>query len=107
MAAGDAGAWPVWTIDGPGTDIALRNLTTGAYLATSQALVAGDQLVIDTRPDAKTATLNGTTNVYSTLDPQGSLWRLQPGDNDLQLEVGGATAATLITLTYRKAWQEI
>lgn len=98
---GDVNAWPVWTVTGPGSTINLRNLTTGKLttLATT-ALVAGESVVIDTRPGAKTVTRQDGTSLFSDL---GStvLWPLARGANSIRIEMGGATSASSVRLAYR------
>lgn len=88
---GDVKAWPVWTVNGPGSGIKLSNLSTGKYVwLSSLALAAGQTLVVDTRPGAKTVVVDGTTNVYSSLSVDSSLWEFETGVNIVRLEMSGA-----------------
>lgn len=98
---GDVYAWPVWTITGPGSVLVLRNLTTGKTLTLTATIGAGEQVVIDTREGAKTVTKNDGTNLFSGLSATSSLWSLQKGANALQIELTGATSASLVHLAYR------
>lgn len=97
---GDDVAYPVWTITGPTTSVTLGNTTTGESLTMSQALLAGDTAVIDTRERQQTAVLNGATNLWPALSDDSVLWGLTAGDNQLQLTVTGATSATNVRLDY-------
>ncbi|MDF2578432.1 MAG: hypothetical protein K0S49_11 [Microbacterium sp.] len=54
---GDVAAYPVWTIRGPLTDVAIG--IDGVLIELGAALIEGDVLVIDTDPRNLTATLNG------------------------------------------------
>lgn len=88
---GDVQAWPVWTITGPGSGIKITNQTSGRYTwFPSLALVAGQTLVIDTRPGEKAVIVDGVTNVYSSLSVDSSLWSFETGVNGIRLEMSGA-----------------
>jgi phage-related protein len=99
---GDVQAWPVWTITGPGSGIKLTNQTTGRYTwFPSLVLAAGQTLVVDTRPGAKSTIVDGTINVYSSLSTDSSLWYFQTGVNGIRLEMSGAdNAASGLTMRY-------
>lgn len=97
---GDAPAWPTWTITGPGSNPVVRNLTTGDFIKSTVTLLAGEQLVIDTSPGAKSATDGYGTNLFSTLATDSSFWPLLPGFTDLQIEMAGATTASSVVLEY-------
>lgn len=98
---GDVEAWPVWTVVGPGSTITLKNQTTGKTLALDTTLGAGESVVIDTRPGYKTVTKNDGTNLYPNLSSTSSLWSLIKGPNAVQIEIGGATSATSVSMLYR------
>lgn len=102
---GDVAAWPVWTIEGPGSAIFINNVTTGKTIELSTTLVAGETLTIDTRPGYKTVEFNpGATNAFSDLAADASLWPLERGTNSISIEMNGSTAESNITLTYRRRW---
>jgi phage-related protein len=91
---GDVQAWPVWTVTGPGSGIKLTNQTSGRFTwFPSLALVAGQTLVVDTRPGAKSVIVDGVTNVYSSLSVDSSLWSFMTGVNGIRLEMSGADNA--------------
>lgn len=96
---GDVDAWPVWTITGPGSSLALRNTTNDTELSLSTVLSAGDVVVIDTRPGAKTVK-RGSSNLFGDLSSTSELWPLTAGVNALQLEMSGATSASRVQLSY-------
>lgn len=101
---GDVEAWPVWTIEGPMSDLTLSNETTGASLSLTYTVAADNSIIVDTRPGMKTVELNASTNLYPYLVRSSSLWALHPGENEVSVEVGGATADTVVTLAYRRRW---
>ena len=98
---GDDTAFPVWTITGPATAVSLTNVTTGDVLVLTRTINIGDTIVIDTRERQQTATLNGTTNLWSDLSDASTMWALQPGINDLTLTVTGSTSNTRVRMTYQ------
>lgn len=98
---GDVEAWPVWTIVGPGSDIYLRNLSTGYLLHLSATLGAGESVVIDTRPGAKTVTRGDGANLFSSLSTDTYLWPLREGANSVRVEMSSATAASSVSLAFR------
>jgi hypothetical protein len=98
---GDVPAWPVWTLTGPGSTIYLRNLTTGYLLSLDTVLGAGETVVVDTRPGAKTVTGGDGTNLFGDLSNDSYLWPLEPGVNSVRIEMSGATAASSVSLAFR------
>jgi hypothetical protein len=97
---GDVEAWPVWRINGPGSDPGLANLTTGKTLTLTVTLAAGDYVEIDTRPGYKTVKLNGETNLFGSLGGTSSLWSLLAGLNSIRIELNDATDASSVVLSY-------
>lgn len=100
---GDAEAWPVWTITGPGSGLVLRNLTTGKILSLTRTLAAGDVVTIDTTPGVKTVELGDGTNLFANLTDR-QLWPLVRGTNSVRIELSGATGATSVAYTYQRRW---
>lgn len=93
-AVGDAPeTWPVWTIQGPGADVVLRNVTTGKSLTLDIAL-AGESVTIDTRPGRKLITLSDGTNLWGEVVMPSSLWPLKRGLNAIRVEMASAVAST-------------
>lgn len=101
---GDVEAWPVWTVTGPGSSLALRNLTTGELLSSSATLLGGDTLTIDTRPGRKTVTALSGSNQFSTLSSASTLWSFTRGSNSVRIELAGTTAASGVALKWRRRW---
>lgn len=102
---GDEETWPVWTIEGPGSGIKLSNLSTGEFIwLPSVNLVAGQTLVIDTRPGYKSVVIDSTVSAYSELSNDSVLWALAEGTNSVRLEMSGAddSLSGLSVSYYRK-----
>jgi thiol-disulfide isomerase/thioredoxin len=56
---GDAIAYPVWTISGPGSSLHLANVTTGDEFLLDHDIIPGETVVVDSRESAHTC---GSTN---------------------------------------------
>lgn len=101
---GDVVAWPIWTIEGPGSSISIRNQSTGAILSlTGVSLLAGESIQIDTRPNRRSITKAGV-NLFPYLSSTSTLWSLQRGDNGIQVEMGGTTDASRTTLRFTERY---
>lgn len=99
---GDVATWPVWTVTGPGSSIAIRNLTTGSEMVfTGLSLLAGEYLVIDARPGHKTVLRSDGQSLWPYLTLASALWPLGRGGNSIRIEMAGSTAASGVRLTYR------
>ncbi|GAA0579382.1 phage distal tail protein [Streptomyces crystallinus] len=92
-------AWPVWTVTGPLTGLALENVTTGQSfrLRDNVSVPAGKALVIDTRPGIKSVQLDGA-NAWPQMTTDSALWPLRPGKNRLRVTASGVGPTTLIRL---------
>jgi hypothetical protein len=105
---GDVDAWPVWTLTGPLSTFTITH-PDGGQVAGAPNLLAGEQLVIDTRPGAKFATrtaADGTTSDYTPSLTSWD-WRPIPAGTTQNIAValtgtGGAVAA--IEPRYFRAW---
>jgi hypothetical protein len=104
--AGDVSAWPTWTATGPGTAVALDNLTTGEELHLSGDL-DGETLVIVTQPGQQSVTLGGV-DWWDHLAGTPTLWQVPPGDTLVNLELTGASTGSSVSCSffprYRSAW---
>ncbi|MEV5710181.1 hypothetical protein [Actinoallomurus sp. NPDC052274] len=88
------------TVTGPMPAPTVVNITTGQRISYSQLnLGATDRLLIDL--DARQGYLNGG---YRPADPYSSWWRLQPGDNLVQLSGLSAGGAASMTVQWRNAY---
>lgn len=84
---------PVITIEGPVTDPALDNETTGETITLDTAIILGDDLVIDVA--RRRTTLNGALRPDLIVPSLTTWWELVPGGNQIRLRgsamVGGTT----------------
>lgn len=107
---GDADAFPIWRITGPGIPTA-ENETTGQSWAFDEAIPAGRTVTVDCRPP-ELAPETGLTAVddlgvdsWHRFADWPELWSLEPGVNELNVSVSGATVDTVVELTYRPRHQ--
>jgi len=105
---GDVEAWPVWTITGPVSTFTITHPDGGVVSGTPN-LLAGEQLVIDTRPGVKGATRIAADGTRTNWTPQLTAWdwRAIPAGTTQTIQValtgtGGAVAA--IEPRYFRAW---
>lgn len=98
---GDLEAWPVWTIEGPGSNISISNLTTEESLTLSTTLTSGETLTIDTRPGAKTVIDGTNTSLFANLSATSVLWSLAQGDNHIQVAMDSTSSTSAIRLAFR------
>ncbi|WP_181383650.1 phage tail domain-containing protein [Streptomyces sp. NWU339] len=100
---GASPAYPVLRIDGPVTNPAIEQVTTGGVLALDATLQPGEYLIIDTRTRA--VLFMGATP-RRTWVRAGSTWPLlQPGANELAYRGGPVPGVTgqssLLTVSWR------
>jgi hypothetical protein len=100
---GDVDAWPIITVDGPGTDLNVRNDTTGLAWSFPGTIAPGSTLVVDHRPGHKSARLDGL-NAFGRLAEDSVLWPLVPGANRISIGFASGTAASRVTFAWRNRW---
>lgn len=108
---GDAEAWPVWTIEGPAvepvpgeTSIAIVNHGTGESIQLARGLAAGEVVVVDTRPGAKTITDQTGANLWDVVLPGSQLFPLRRGANLVEVRIESAEVGTRVNARWRRQW---
>lgn len=91
-----------WRIDGPVTDPAIVNQTTGQTLRTDITLAAGEWLTIDTA--TRRVLANGDINATRRNRVYGDWWELPPGAIQARLSGSGAASTTELTATWQDSW---
>lgn len=94
---GDSPTWPVWTITPPGEDLLISHTETGKRFYVDGLLA--EPLVIDME-NAEVRTLSGEDR-WSSASMDSQPFMLQPGRNVLDFSMVGATADSLVHVTYR------
>lgn len=103
--SGDADAYPVWTIYGPGQPT-ITNNTTGRSFGLGVTLATGEVVTVDTRPTMQSAVDQVGNDRWNDLlkSSPRDLWSLVPGTNDINLSMSGSGAGSQITLSYTRRW---
>lgn len=101
--SGDAPAWPVWEIVGPGEDLLIESVDTGEQIFIEGEF--GEVVTIDTRAG----------DIYSASFSQGELWDrvsiesvlfpLQPGNNSIRMTMVNARPDSEVRLRYREVFR--
>jgi hypothetical protein len=102
--AGTAISWPVWTVTGPCDNPAIRNASTGEWLAFGLSLSVGDTLWVDTA--ARTVRLgapDGPSRRAALVT--GSTWfGLPPGETTVTFDAQRTDSSAVLAVTWRDAW---
>jgi hypothetical protein len=103
--SGDAAAYPVWEVRGPG-DHFVATSPTGETLKWNGTLTAGQKLIVDTR---KGTVVDETgANRYDLLDTAPRFWTVQPGNSTATASLLNTTSASQITCSwYPRKWMVI
>lgn len=101
---GDVETWPEWIITGPCDSVVLSNITTGETTNLEISLEVGETITIDTSPFVKTITKSDGTNLFYTMTDDSSLWALEAGNNNIQIEMDNATSDSSVQITYRNKY---
>lgn len=102
---GDAEAYPIWTVTGPGNTFKAIS-PTGETLRWNGTLLAGETLTLDTRTGT---VIDGTSaNRYADLASAPRFWTLPPGVTYSEASLLGTTSASKITCAWRtRKWSVI
>ncbi|MBD2900811.1 hypothetical protein amrb99_98210 [Actinomadura sp. RB99] len=103
---GDADTWGIWRFRGPGSPIA-TNLTSGRTWSwrADSPIPAGRTVTVDTRPRVLSVVDDLGNDLYDDLNLWPDFWPLEPGVNDLHVEIVGATAASRADYEADVRWQ--
>ncbi|QAY15924.1 minor tail protein [Streptomyces phage Janus] len=103
--SGDAEAYPIWEVTGPGTNFEATS-PAGERLAWSGTLGVNDRLIIDTR---KGTVVDQTgANRYAELDAAPRFWTVKPGLSTATAQLEEIDANSKITCTWRpRKWMVI
>ncbi|AKY03329.1 hypothetical protein FDI81_gp21 [Streptomyces phage Hydra] len=102
---GDAVAYPVWEVFGPGNNFKAIS-PTGEKLHWTGTLAAGEKLIVDTRMGT---VIDGTgANRYSELAPAPRFWAIEPGISTAEASLLDVTNASKIVCSWRpRKWMVI
>ena len=95
---GDGPVWPSWQVNGPGEDLVISN---GAdVIEISGQFDASSPVLIETGPGRI------TPDRWADVSLRSRLFSLDPGQQTLTVTLVGASADTLVRLTYREQFLE-
>lgn len=103
---GDADAYPVWVITGPGKPTVTSD-TAGRAWSLDVTLTAGDVWTVVTSPDGQASVTdqNGASQwAHLAAGIPRDLWPLLPGVNQLTVELASAGPGSQIEMTYTRQW---
>lgn len=95
---GQEPVWPVWTVTGPGEDLTITS--GGKRIRIDGALKAGEVITIDTANGDVYNGENLNGELWSRVSLDTELFQLQPGGQDVQVTLTGASEASMLTLAY-------
>jgi hypothetical protein len=103
---GNALAWPVWTITGPGTPT-ITNNTTGRHWSLNTPVPSGHVVQVTTKPGTQMAVDQTiAANIWDqlVLSSLRDLWPLVGGVNNINIAMAGSTGATSVMLSWTNRW---
>lgn len=103
---GDADAYPIWSITGPGTPTVI-NSTTGLSFSFSAAVPAGATWTVVTAPDGgSSVTDQDGVSQWPQLVASAprDMFPLIAGSNEISVQVVGASTATQVMMQYTRRW---
>lgn len=109
--AGDLEAYPIWSIVGGFTAVTIANFSTGESFTVT--LTTTDTLIADTRPAATRTqpalyTETDGVNRFGSMTAGFALWKLQPGVNDVSIQItGGSAADTEVTVGWLQRYDDL
>ncbi|SER95016.1 Phage tail protein [Lentzea xinjiangensis] len=108
---GTEATYGTWRITPPGTDLILRNDTTGEQLQITETIPAAHTLVIKTEPGRQDIRLfddadpdDPGVDWWEHLADGAALWALPAGTSQLSLTLSGASAGSKIELEFYQRW---
>lgn len=96
---GDATAFPVWKVYGPGTNFSAKDPVGGRVLKWLGTLAQGETLTIDTK--AGTVTDQAGANRYADLDVAPAFWQIPPGSSAAEVQLEGTSTTSRIECLFR------
>lgn len=96
---GDANAYPIIEVTGPGEILQIKNSAINKTLELGVTLAGGEVVTFDLRPGYKTVTSNINGDMFSYLPIPNDMgkWYLAPGPNTISVAIDNGGAAAEIT----------
>ena len=100
---GDADAYPIWTVHGPGEDFEIINRTTGERFFLEGEITS--PITIDTRTEQLSAEGMSNMELWARVPRELSTFPLKPGRNDISFVIVNATEQSKVELRYAEQWR--
>ena len=100
---GDADAYPIWTVYGPGEDFEIINRTTGERFFLEGEITS--PITIDTRTEQLSADGMSNMELWARVPRELSTFPLKPGRNDISFVIVNATEESKVELRYAEQWR--
>ena len=100
---GDADAYPIWTVYGPGEDFEIINRTTGERFFLEGEITS--PITIDTRTEQLSAEGMSNMELWARVPRELSTFPLRPGRNDISFVIVNATEQSRVELRYAEQWR--
>ena len=100
---GDADAYPIWTVHGPGEDFEIINRTTGERFFLEGEITS--PVTIDTRTEQLSADGMSNMELWARVPRELSTFPLKPGMNDISFVIVNATEESKVELRYAEQWR--
>jgi phage-related protein len=101
---GDVDAWSIITITGPGSYFCITNHTSGKFIIINTTILAGETLIIDTRPRTRGVRDGNGVNKFDYLSADSALFPMIRGSNFVEIEIVGGSASTSVKVQYTPAF---
>lgn len=101
---GDAEAWPVWEVTGPGEDLLIQNDATGEKIFIEGQF--GEKVTITTRPQEQDVTSASAMDgsLWERVSEDSTFFPLQPGINRIRMSMVNGKPESTVTLKYVEQW---
>ena len=100
---GDADAYPIWTVYGPGEDFEIINRTTGERFFLEGEITS--PVTIDSRTEQLSAEGLSNMELWARVPRELSTFPLRPGRNDISFVIVNATEQSKVELRYAEQWR--
>lgn len=100
---GDADAYPIWTVHGPGEDFEIINRSTGERFFLEGEI--DSPVTIDSRTEKLSAEGMSNMELWARVPRELSTFPLKPGRNDISFVIVNATEQSRVELRYAEQWR--
>ena len=102
--SGDAAAWPVWEISGPGKDLLIERTDTGENVFVEGEF--DEDVTVDHRPTVADIYTDSLIDgeLWSRVNDDYSFFPLTPGNNSIKVTMVNARPDSVVRLRYSETW---